>query len=150
MKDYRNGGIGVSPELRAMEERGAGGRKRVTLALARAAYDALSDIVDVGRVYEAALAGEKRHRRGDFARYHPGAASAPRCAELFTARWLAEYALNPDKIPGIAAVLRLRPDAYLAAAIVQRDGPDAILAVLHRAKLDPVAVAALDYMQVVN
>jgi hypothetical protein len=124
--------------------------KSQSLKLARRAFDALDHIPERSKAYAAALAGEKQYRRGSFLRHHPSAASAPRCAELFVARWLAEYALNPDKLPSIAGVLCLRPDAVLCAAIVAKYTPEVIRHAFAEQGLDLVAIAALNYILVVS
>jgi len=94
--------------------------KAETIRLARKAYAVVESVA--GRHAEdakaAALAGEKRHRRGDFRKYHPRAASADVCAELFVAKFVADYLTDAARMPSIADVLHLRPDAVLAAAIV--------------------------------
>ena len=123
--------------------------KAQTVRLARRAFAAVAPLEGMTRAYGEALAGEKRHRRGGFAKYHPGAASAPACAELFVARWLAEYALHPDTVPTLADMLRTRLDVVLCAAIAQRDGA-LILQRLGNEGLDPEAVAALSYTTAVG
>lgn len=128
--------------------------KTETLKLARKAYDVLHALLgysrDMGVAYNHALHGERRHRCGDFARYHPGAASAPACAELFVARWIAEYALKPETMPSIADIGRLRPDVLQCASIVQNATPEKVLAVLRAADIDPEQVAALDYVTAIG
>lgn len=128
--------------------------KTETVALARKAYGALyfglglPDRIETAR--GLALEGERRHRRGDFARYHPGAASAPACAELFVARWIAEYAMKPETMPTVADLGRIRDDVMHCASIVQNAGPANVLACLRERGLDPATVAALDYVAAVS
>lgn len=75
-------------------------------------YSGFSLMRDV--IYDAALEGEKRHRAGraDSPRNFP----ATLAAKYFTVKWLAEYTLNPSRLPSIAEVHRMRQDCVLAAS----------------------------------
>jgi hypothetical protein len=120
--------------------------KTETIKLARAAYAAVLSVA--GRHAETAkaeaLEGERRHRRGDFRRYHPNAAPAEACAELFVAKFVADYLTNADRIPGITDALRLRRDALIAAAIVATYA-DELRVAFYNAGIEPRDVATLDY-----
>ena len=123
--------------------------KTETVSLARKAFAVVAHFKGVDRAYDLALESEKRYRRGDFRKYHRGAASAPACAELHVVRWLAEYALHPDSIPTLADTLSLRSDVVQCAAIAQRDGQN-ILAALRNAGMNTSDVAALSYRDAVG
>lgn len=127
--------------------------RKETQALVRRAYAALETLAPdkLAQVRTAALEAERRHRKGgDFRRYHPGAASAAACAEMFTVRWVAEYACAPDRLPTLADIFALRRDVILAAALVEFVKPHKILEALRAADIDPFAVAELDYCAMVG
>ena len=65
-------------------------------------------------IQSAALEGEKRHRnsRSDSPRNFP----ASLAAKYFTVKWLAEYTLQPSRLPSIADIHRMRHDCVLAAS----------------------------------
>ena len=125
--------------------------KTETIKLARKAYAVIESVA--GRHAEsakaAALAGEKRHRRGDFRRYHPRAASADVCAELFVARFVASYLTDEVQMPIIADILHLRPDAAIAAAIVETYAHKLERA-FEAVETNPSEVAKLDYRAAVG
>jgi hypothetical protein len=125
--------------------------RAATVRLANRAHAALADLPGAERAFDLAAEGERRHRKGAPRGYsYRGRATVDDCAALFTARWLAEYALRPDKIPTLADSVRMRPDAVHCAAIVQREGPAAVLDRLTGAGLAPAEVAALDYVAAVR
>lgn len=125
--------------------------KAQTKALARTAYAAACEVVPgeyAERAHAVALEGERRYRRVEFGRHHPGASSADDCAQLFVARWIAEYAISRN-FPAPAALHRLRHDALMCAGIAAEYGP-AILAAWDAKELDSAQIAALDYVQLIG
>jgi hypothetical protein len=127
--------------------------KTESIALARRAYAIVESVAErhAEAAKAAALEGERRHRKGgDFRRYHPGAASAETCAEMFVVKFIAQY-LCTEAIPNISAVLYLRPDAVICAGIVAMDDLRLKLYEGFRAEnVDVYAVAALDYTALVG
>ena len=125
--------------------------KTETVRLARRAYAVIERVAGchAESAKAAALEAERRHRRGDFRKYHPRAASAEICAELFVSRFVAEYLTQFERMPGIADVLTLRPDSILAAAIVAEYGEKLYVA-FGAAKIDPRDVAKLGYCDAVG
>jgi len=103
---------------------------------------------DVHRAYREALAGERTHRRGDFAKYHPRAASAPACARLHVARWIARSILDRP-VYKTEDILYIRTDVLRCAGIAARYG-GIIAAAWASAGLDLADVAALDYVPAVG
>jgi len=125
--------------------------KTETIRLARKAYAVVVSVA--GRhaesVKAAALAAEKRHRRGDFRKYHPSAASAEACAELFVAKFVAGHLTDAARMPSLADILHLRPDAVLAAAIVAEYGKR-LREAFDAAEIKLSDVAKLDYCTAVG
>jgi hypothetical protein len=122
--------------------------KTESIELARRAYLIIESVAERHAVQARAIAleGELRHRKGgDFRRYHPGAAPANACAEMFVAKFTAQY-LCREPIPSIAAVLTLRADAALCAGIAATDEfRRRIYEGFRAANIDVNAVAELDY-----
>jgi len=118
--------------------------------MADRAYYLAEEIAEgaVYRAYREALAGERTHRRGDFAKYHPRAASAPACARLPVARWIADSILSRP-VYGAEAALAIRGDVLLCAGVAARHG-DLIAEAWAAAGLRLTQVAALDYVRAVG
>ena len=120
-------------------------RKRAE-TLVRNAFSVLAaEFYLMHRIADAAADGERRHRRGDFRRFHPRAASVDTCAKFFAVKFVLDYATGETQLPGIADASRLRQDALLSASLVAEYGGDRILGTLREAGIDPAEVLALDY-----
>lgn len=104
----------------------------------------------ITHAYDAALASERRHRKGEFRRYHPRAGSATTAAKLFAVKFVAQYACDPERMPGLADYFRIRTDALIAAALVAAHGVHVVRSTLREAGLDPHTLAALDYCELVG
>lgn len=125
--------------------------KAETIKAAAKAFDILAlRFPEITKAYDAAVESEKRHRRGEFRRYHPRAASVHDVAQMFAVRFVAEYATRVDAMPTMKDYFRLRPDALAAAAVVAMYGADDILEILRVHGNDPEALAKMDYVTLVG
>ena len=69
------------------------------------------------RIYNAALAGERQHRKGAPAGYRY-TMPAKTAAKYFACKWLAEYASGRAKLPELREINHLCDDARLSAGYV--------------------------------
>lgn len=97
--------------------------------------------------WTAAEAGEQRHRRGGFRKYHPHACTVDVAAEVFVVRWAAEALTRGTLTLGAAA--KMRPDAVLAYAMVE-DHRAKVAEAFSMAGVSVAELLAVDYVTLVN
>lgn len=129
--------------------------KQQTIKIARRAFAALPQSLNRGwgndyldQFLALALEEERGHRRwgSDFAKHHPGAASAPDCARMFCVKRIAEY-LNGEAMPKGKDYLHIQKSCFFAAALVDEFRADIEKA---WAGENLAELAALDYVTLVR
>lgn len=97
------------------------------------------------KAFRIALVEERWHRRSNGGAY---ACPAIICAKMFVVRWIAQYLYTPKKKqPAIKDVLWMREDVILCAALAAEYSTQIREALRG---LDMKAIAAVDYVQLVN
>ena len=89
---------------------------------------------------------EKRHRSGDWDKYHSGAASISDCARLFVVQHIAESLLKPDRY-NIRDMISINESCLLSQSLVN-NYKDQILKSLESENIQELS--ELDYISLVD
>ena len=129
----------------------------MTIKQIKTAYDAINQVFYAKnqnyaeKLLTVCKAEEKRHRSGDFYKYHPNCPSVADMAKLFSVRRVCEYLLDRDAMPRVIEYNHCHESCFIAAGIVGEFAPEIESALLEKFNQDEIKqLASLDYCDYVK
>jgi hypothetical protein len=98
-------------------------------------------------VLKMAIAEEKQHRSGDFAKYHPNALSVSDCACALIVKRIAEYLQEGAKMPSGKDFIYMQPSALYCAGLADEFRSEILES---WTGLNIPALASIDYVKLVS